>query len=166
MTRAYVSVGSNVDRVVNIGSAVRALRDRYGRLDMSSVYETRSVGFKGGNFYNMVIGFDTEEEPPELVRGLKAIEDASGRARGGPRFADRTLDLDLILYGSRVSQDAGVVLPRREILEQSFVLGPLAEIARDEAHPVLKRTYGELWADFDPTRKELSRVEFPFPLED
>jgi len=162
MPRLYVSVGSNVDREANIRAAAQALRGHYGQLHMSAVYESRAVGFDGNDFYNLVIGFDTEEGPRAVAGTLKSIEDRQGRSRAAPRFSDRTLDLDLILYGDRVMREEGLLLPRPEVLEHAFVLKPLAEIAGNELHPVVNKTYGELWSAFEAPGQVLRRVDFQF----
>ena len=155
---AYVSVGSNIDREANIRAAVHALGEHYGELQVSSVYESAAVGFDGRDFYNLVVGFDTSESPAAVARTLKTIENAQGRKRGGPRFSDRTLDLDLILYGSLVTSDGHFTLPRPEILEHAFVLGPLADVAAHRLHPVTGRTFGDLWASFDKAGQTMRKV--------
>lgn len=162
MPRVYLSVGSNVDRVANIQAAARALRGHYGQLDMSAVYESRAVGFEGNDFYNLVIGFDTETGPRAVAGTLKSIEDRQGRSRAAPRFSDRTLDLDLILYGDLVTREEGLSLPRPEVLEHAFVLRPLAEIAGNEVHPVANKTYEQLWSAFEAPGQVLRRVDFQF----
>ena len=162
MPRVYVSVGSNVDREANVRAAARALRGHYGELQVSAVYESQAVGFDGNDFYNLVIGFDTEERPRAIAATLKSIEDGQGRSRAAPRFSDRTLDLDLILYGDLVVREEGLSLPRPEVLEHAFVLGPLAEIAGNEIHPVADKTYAELWAAFEASGQSLRRVDFQF----
>ena len=162
MARIYISLGSNIDRDYHTRTGVKALRDRFGELILSSVYESEAVGFEGDAFYNMVIACDVEEGVHEANRALAEIEDAHGRDRSGPRFSSRTLDLDLLLYDDVVLDENGLKLPRGEILRNAFVLWPLAEIAPDLVHPVAGRPYAELWSDFDKTRETLAPIEFNF----
>jgi 2-amino-4-hydroxy-6-hydroxymethyldihydropteridine diphosphokinase len=152
MPRVYVSIGSNIDREKNIRGAVRALRQRYGVLTCSRVYETPAEGFDGDAFYNLVAGFDTDESVEQVQRTLADIETAHGRTRQSPRFGPRTLDLDLLVYGDRVRHDSGFDLPRDEIEKYAFVLGPLAEIAPDLRHPKTGARIGEMWKKFSGAR--------------
>jgi len=149
MTRVYASIGTNIDRENNVRAAVAALRQCYGPLRISPVYETTAVGFTGDAFYNLVVGFDTEQAPETLRDQFQAIESEQGRRRGGERYASRTLDIDLLTWGDRVMEAPGLTLPRGDILKQAFVLRPLADIAPDDRHPVDGRRYAELWANFD-----------------
>jgi 2-amino-4-hydroxy-6-hydroxymethyldihydropteridine diphosphokinase len=158
MPRVWLSLGSNLDRERSLRGAVRALRATLGPLVLSSVYESAAVGFIGEPFLNLVAGAHTGMPPGEIRRRLSEIEDAYGRVRGPDRFAPRTLDIDLLTYGDAVLPD--LRLPRDEILEQAFVLGPLAEVAPDECHPLDGRTYAALWAAFGPARESLARVPF------
>jgi 2-amino-4-hydroxy-6-hydroxymethyldihydropteridine diphosphokinase len=161
MARVWVSVGSNQQRERHIRGAIAELRARFGALRLSSVYETVAVGFDGDPFYNLVVGFATDQPPEQVQAALRAIEDAHGRERTGPKFSGRTLDLDLLTYDDRVGQVAGKPLPHPDILAYPFVLGPLAELAPDECHPVLGRSYTELWqAQPEQTRAGLRRVPF------
>jgi 2-amino-4-hydroxy-6-hydroxymethyldihydropteridine diphosphokinase len=91
---------------------------------------------------------------------MRAIEDAHGRTRGGDKFAPRTLDIDLLTYGDSVLNAGPLRLPRDEILKYAFVLGPLAEVAGAERHPVDGRNYAELWAAFNQAAQPLRPVEF------
>ncbi|MEA3411430.1 MAG: 2-amino-4-hydroxy-6-hydroxymethyldihydropteridine diphosphokinase [Pseudomonadota bacterium] len=158
MTRAWVSVGSNIDREANILAALTAMERRFGTLKVSRVYRTAPVGFEGEDFYNLVAGFETGESPLEVARVLRKIEDARGRERGGRKFSPRTLDLDLLLYGDLVVDLDGISLPRDEILRYAFVLGPLAEIAAATIHPVEGRRIGDLWAEFEIGEGQLTPV--------
>jgi 2-amino-4-hydroxy-6-hydroxymethyldihydropteridine diphosphokinase len=144
-SRVYVSIGSNVEREFHIVGAIAALRARYAPLTCSRVYETAAAGFSGADFFNLVVGFDTEEPITTVLAHLREIEHAHGRRRGDAKFGPRTLDLDLLLYGDCTTTVDTVTLPRPDILEYDFVLGPLAEIAALEQHPTLHVSYGELW---------------------
>jgi 2-amino-4-hydroxy-6-hydroxymethyldihydropteridine diphosphokinase len=149
MAQVYVSIGSNQDRSRYIRASLDALHAAFGELLLSSVYESKAVGFDGDNFYNLVAGFETELSVGELSRCLKAIEDDNGRCRKGPKFSGRTLDIDILTYDSLSGDREGVQLPRNEIVKNAFVLLPLAEIAPNVLHPVLKTSYAEMWKAYD-----------------
>lgn len=161
MPRVWLSIGSNIDRERYIRGAIRALGEHFGELVLSSVYENPAEGFDGDPFYNLVVGIDTELPPERLHPLLRAIEDAHGRERSGPKFSGRTLDIDVLTYGDEVTERGGKALPRDEILKYAFVLGPLAEVAPDERHPQTGQRYADLWASFPPdSRAALRRVSF------
>ena len=158
MAQVYVSIGSNIDREQNIDMALRALATAYGELQLSSVYASDAVGFNSAPFYNLVVGFSTTETPQAIQGRLHTIEDSNGRLRTG-QLSARTLDLDLLLYDDLVLTDGKLVLPRPDIDRYAFVLGPLAEIAGSECHPVSGISYAELWSAFDDSQQQLARVE-------
>ena len=162
MAWVYISLGSNIDREVLTRAGVASLREHYGELVLSSVYESEAVGFVGEDFYNMVIGLQTDEDVHTVVERLHQIEDEHGRDRSGPRFSSRTLDLDLLLYDDLALKLGKLEIPRDEILERAFVLWPLAEIAAGLVHPVVKKTYGELWQAFDKSKEKLEPIKFDF----
>ncbi len=159
MVKVYVSVGSNIDRERNVESALSALRDEYGELEQSRIFETQAVGFDGDPFYNLVVAFATDQSPQQVVKIFDRIEDAHGRDRSGGKFSSRSLDLDLLLYGDTVLDEPGLKLPRPEILDYAFVLQPLAEIAGSLKHPVTGFTFSMLWDQFDPTAQPMWPVE-------
>lgn len=163
MSRAYLGIGSNVDRERNIASCLNALRRRFGELSVSPIYRCAAVGFDGDDFYNLAVGVETTLEPQALVSELHAIEAQHGRSRRGPKFADRTLDIDLLLYDDRILDSRDLTLPRPEILERAFVLRPLADIAPDLVHPVEGRTIGELWDAFQGDTGDLQPVDVVDP---
>ena len=148
MPRVWLSLGSNLDRELSLRGAIGALRQLYGDLVISPVYESRAVGFAGEPFLNLVVGCQTAQSVADLRACLRAIEDAAGRVRGPDKFAPRTLDIDLLTYGDALGFIDGYELPRDEILGYAFVLKPLADVAGDEPHPATGRTYRELWRDF------------------
>ena len=160
MPRVYVSVGSNMEREFHIRSALKALRERFGQLTASRIFESAAVGFSGDDFYNLVVGFNTEMSVGEVVIELRDIEQSHSRDRRMPRFGPRTLDLDLLLYGDLIMDAQGIKLPREEIGRYAFVLGPLAEIAGDMCNPVNGRRFTDLWLEFDRTNQPLKPVDF------
>ena len=160
MTAIYLSLGSNVERHKNITAALDALSTLLGELQISSVYESKSVGFDGSNFFNLVVGADTSLSIAELSEKLKRIEDDNGRKRNGSKFSPRTLDIDILTYGDFVGVESGVELPRAEITKNAFVLLPLAEIAPQLLHPQLKKSYHQLWAEYNQTSQVLWSIDF------
>jgi len=160
--RVFISVGSNIDRRRNVVVAVEVLHREFGPIQSSSVYESDSVGFRGKPFYNLVVGFDTDRSMQELEERLKQIEHDSGRVRGPDPFVDRTLDLDIIVFGDFVADDAGIDVPSADILNYAFVLRPLAELAPDGVHPKLDVTYASLWNAFDADDQKLLQVDIEF----
>jgi 2-amino-4-hydroxy-6-hydroxymethyldihydropteridine diphosphokinase len=161
VTRVYVSIGSNIEREPNIRAALQALRDHFGTLKLSSVYENRPIGFEGENFYNLVAAFDTDELPEAVTVILHDIERRLGRKRGLSRFTSRTIDLDLLLYGELVRHDAELRVPRPEITEYACVLRPLAELAPKLTHPETGLSYAEMWKRFNNRTQPLTRVNMP-----
>jgi 2-amino-4-hydroxy-6-hydroxymethyldihydropteridine diphosphokinase len=143
----YVSIGSNIDRHINVFAGLRALTQRYGPLSLSPIYETEAEGFLGDPFYNLVAGFETDESPEAVNQYLKAVEDMQDRDRSGAKFSSRTLDIDLLLYDDLQLNEPGLKLPRDEIFRYAFVLQPLAELIPDEVCPGREETIAELWEE-------------------
>lgn len=160
MTALYLSIGSNVERHKHIVAALDALAVMFDELVISSVYESKSIGFDGSNFFNLVVGAQTDLSIAELSETLKRIEDDNGRKRSGPKFSPRTLDIDILIYGTFVGVEAGVELPRAEITKNAFVLLPLAEIAPHAVHPQLQKNYSELWREYDQASQSLWPIDF------
>lgn len=155
VVKCYLSVGSNIDKKNNIQQALQTLRRLFRDIECSRVFESEAVGFSGDNFYNLVVGIQTGLSVPELASRLHAIEDEYGRRRGEKKFSSRTLDIDILTYGDQVGVVDGIALPRDEILRNAFVLLPLSELAPDDLHPVLKKTYASLWGEFDRHKQKL-----------
>ena len=155
-----LSLGSNIDADANIRRAVAELRARFPGLWCSAVYESESVGFEGDNFLNLVAVAETEKPLPDLLKEIKAIEDALGRDRSQPKFSSRCIDIDVLTYGELSGEHAGILLPRGEILEHAFVLQPLAEILPDMKHPSTGQTMSVHWDAFEKTRQQLWRRDF------
>ncbi|MGZ5007510.1 MAG: 2-amino-4-hydroxy-6-hydroxymethyldihydropteridine diphosphokinase [Methylobacter sp.] len=164
MTRGYISIGSNIDKDKHILASLLALEQAFGKLTVSSIYESEPVGFTGDTFYNLVVEFDSDQDVKEVAKQLRQIELDNGRTRDSQKFSARTLDLDLILYGDLVINDGRLRIPRDEIEHYAFVLEPLAEIAPDLKHPVSHQSYAELWDKFDKTGLKQKRHIQPWDL--
>jgi len=141
----YLSLGSNVgDRAANLNTAIDRLRAFGEVVAVSSCYETEPVEFTAQPwFLNCAVTLDTEKTPGQLLSGILDIEQQLGRRRGqqkGPRI----LDIDILLFGDSIVEDAGLTIPHPAMQERRFVLEPLAEIAPDVLHPILKRSIREL----------------------
>ena len=160
MTQVYLGLGSNIHRHQHIAAALDALHEVFGELNISTVYESKSVGFNGSNFFNLVVGVQTALSISELSKVLKKIEDENGRCRQGPKFSPRTLDIDILCYGDFVGIENGIALPRAEVVQNAFVLLPLADIAADAVHPELQKTYAALWQAYDKASQSLWPVDF------
>jgi len=158
----YISLGSNINREQNTRAGINALKQAFGKLRLSSVYESEAVGFDGESFYNMVIALQTADGVHDVSQTLRRIEDEHGRDRNGPRFSSRTLDLDLLLYDDLIIREDKLQIPRDEILLRAFVLWPLAEIAADLKHPEVNKTYAQLWDAFDKDKEKLEPIAFEF----
>lgn len=145
-TLVYLSLGSNVgDRAGNLKTAINQL-EALGRVTaISSFYETEPVEFTAQPwFVNCAVGLETDATPQELLAGILAIEKKMGRQRDGQQKGPRILDIDIILFGDVVMATAGLTIPHPAMHLRRFVLEPLAEIAPEAYHPVLKRTVREL----------------------
>ncbi len=155
----YISVGSNIDRDKHTRAGLHAMYQAFGELQLSSVFESESVGFEGDNFYNLVVKAHTDLSIEQICKILKQIEHDNKRERLVEKFAPRTLDLDLLIYDQVVTQ-LPIELPRGEILYNAFVLWPMAEIASDELHPVVNQTYGKLWQCYDKSQQSIWKIPF------
>jgi len=151
MPTGYISIGSNIKREKNVRSSLIALEKQFGKLVVSSLYESEAVGFEGNPFYNLIVGFESNLDVKIVAKQLRDIELSHGRTRNSQKFSARTLDLDLILYGDLIIHDGRLQIPRDEIERYAFVLEPLAEIAANLQHPISNKTYADLWGEYDKT---------------
>ncbi len=143
--KTYISAGSNLeDPKSNLEFALKSLQEQNTLLKVSSYFETEPVGFSDQPwFLNIVVGLKTRLAPHNLLELCQEIENSCGRVRTFPN-APRTLDLDILLYGNRIINEDNLVVPHPRLHNRRFVLEPLVEIAAEEIHPLLNRSFREL----------------------
>jgi 2-amino-4-hydroxy-6-hydroxymethyldihydropteridine diphosphokinase len=163
MPQVYLAAGSNIEPERHLAMAARELEQQFPGVRFSPWYRNRAVGFEGEDFVNFVAGFPTELEVAELLARLHAIEALCGRLRDAPRWAPRSMDLDVLLYGDRVCQEPHLELPRPDLLKRPYMLGPLAALAPDLLHPTAGLTIAELWERFDRAAHPLVEVRAATP---
>jgi 2-amino-4-hydroxy-6-hydroxymethyldihydropteridine diphosphokinase len=146
-TSVYVAAGSNVAPFVHLPRALDALHRHFAPLRVSTAYANAAVGFDGEDFVNLVVGFDTALSVHDVITRLHEAEAACGRLRDAPKWAARSMDLDILLFGDWVCDGPGLTLPRPDLLRRPYMLGPAAELAPDLVHPTARRTLRELWND-------------------
>lgn len=141
----FLGLGSNLgDRRANLQDALTLLASRLSITKVSSLYETEPVGYLDQHrFLNAVCQAATMAGPETVLEWAKETEAALGRTPS-VRYGPRTVDVDLLLYGSLVLETPVLVIPHPRLAERAFVLAPLAEIAPSVVHPVLKQTAATL----------------------
>lgn len=152
MARIYISTGSNLDdRLRFLQQGLDAVAQQIGKvLKASSVVETPALGFDGNSFLNACFLVETQKKSDEVLEKLLEIEKEYGRIRSSIKeYKNRTLDLDLLFYDNEIVQTENLTLPHPELQNRRFVLQPLAEIAPDKIHPVLKKTVAVLLKSCD-----------------
>ncbi|MDO8989024.1 MAG: 2-amino-4-hydroxy-6-hydroxymethyldihydropteridine diphosphokinase [Sideroxyarcus sp.] len=133
MISAYIGIGSNIEPAANVRAAVHALAHRTRLVAISTVYLTAAIGTQDQPpYYNCVAKIETAAPPAGIKFGiLRNIEDSLERKRTADKFAPRTIDLDLLVYGDLVLDAEGIKLPDPDILERPFLAVPLCELAPD-----------------------------------
>ena len=145
MSTTWLGLGSNVDAEENIRAGIAELENQFEHVELSPVYASTAVGFEGDDFINLVARVETVMQPLELRQYLRDLEDRYGRERDVPKFSDRVLDIDILLYDDLVVYSPLLEIPRAEILKFSHVLKPLADLDPGLLHPSELRTMADIW---------------------
>lgn len=144
MANIHLNIGSNQNRKHNLSQAILGIQKTFSDSVFSRVYESKSSGFKGRDFYNIGVNATTDLEIKPLIKHLHQIEDKLGRDRSVAKFSSRLIDIDLVLYDNVIDQAHN--LPRADILKYNFILLPLAELSPDLVHPQQHQTYTQIRA--------------------
>lgn len=156
---AYLSLGANLGQRQE---QLRAALDRLAVLGRviatSSLYETQPVGVPDQPwFLNCAVAVETNLSPERLLESTLAIERAMGRERTRKK-GPRNIDIDIVLFDQRIVDSPRLMIPHPAMHQRRFVLAPLAEIAPQARHPVLKKTVGELLAELSD-REIVRRIQ-------
>lgn len=141
----FLALGTNLgDREKNLRKALAAMPPKVRVVLVSSVLETEPWGFENQpSFLNQVIRAETDLSPLDLLRHLKSLETELGR-KPTFRYGPRLIDLDILFYDDLILETSELTIPHPYLHKRNFVLIPLAEIAPELFHPVLKKTIQEL----------------------
>jgi 2-amino-4-hydroxy-6-hydroxymethyldihydropteridine diphosphokinase len=159
----YVAAGSNVEPEQNLRAALERLTRIFGTLRSSPAYRNKAMGFAGDDFVNLVVGFATEQPLREVRRQLQEIEAVCGRPDNAPKWAARTMDLDILLYGDLVCEEPGLIVPRPDLARRPYMLKPMADLVPQLSHPTLHKSMSELWQAFDAHGHEMVAVDLTNP---
>jgi 2-amino-4-hydroxy-6-hydroxymethyldihydropteridine diphosphokinase len=144
---AYIGVGSNLGAPIeNCRTAVKLLDAVQGcRVEgRSRFYRTEPVGVEGQEWYvNAVVSITTERSPQHLLESLLALEARMGRVRR-EKWGARVIDLDLLMYGDRVIDQHGLIIPHPRMHERRFVLAPMVDLAPALTHPIYGKSMRDL----------------------
>ena len=152
----YLGLGTNLgDKEQNLRMSIKKIEERIGNVvSLSAFYATAPWGFSSENsFLNAAVCVETTLLPLQVLEETQRIERELGRTEKSVNglYADRLIDIDLLLYDDRVIDAEGLILPHPLMTERRFVMEPLSEIAPDVVHPVLHKTMKELFiSSFSP----------------
>ena len=159
MNKAYLLTGGNIgNRKAMLQQAIQLLNEYCGKITAeSSLYETAAWGKKDQSaFLNQALEVETGLNARQLIRKILKVEKLMGRERK-EKFGPRIIDIDILLFNDEIYDIPFLKLPHPELQNRRFALTPLAEIAPDIIHPVLKKTIKQLLADC-PDKLEVKKT--------
>jgi 2-amino-4-hydroxy-6-hydroxymethyldihydropteridine diphosphokinase len=156
MPTIYLALGTNLgNRPANLRAALNSLAPDIKILAESNIYETPPWGYTDQPaFLNMAVKCETDSDAAPLLKRLKQIEVRVGR-EATFRWGPRVIDIDILFYDDLVLESEALTIPHPRLHERAFALVPLADIAPDFVHPVLKKTIKELLSQVDSTEIKL-----------
>ncbi len=158
--RAFISIGSNIEPEKHVVFGFERLAALGRVIAVSKVYENQAVGPSGQpDFLNAAVLIETDVLPDEVRDKLTEIEDELGRTRSDDKYAPRTIDLDLCLYGDSVSHSDVMAIPHPEILERVYLAVILSELDPEYRHPVTDEGLTDLAERLRPGARLLERPD-------
>ncbi len=160
---ALLSLGSNIDPGTHVPRVVAWLEARFDVVAVSPHYRSAAVGGAPGqpDFINLAVRLETDLPPRALREVTRRAEEICHRRRTPDRYAPRTMDVDLVLFGDRVADFGTWRLPDPQLTTQAFVLVPCADVAPESIEPVSGRTLGALCEALDPTQRATLALDTP-----
>jgi 2-amino-4-hydroxy-6-hydroxymethyldihydropteridine diphosphokinase len=142
MNSVYLILGGNIgNRLQNIENARQLIDSEAGKIvKKSDIFITAAWGKTDQpDFYNQALEIETELKPLDLLHKLLEIETKAGRIRTGEKWAERTIDIDILFYNDQIINEHHLKIPHPHLQDRKFVLAPLSQIAGDYKHPVLNK---------------------------
>ena len=162
MPAVLITLGSNIDKEVNLPQALDALRQHPEMrvIAVSPIYVTAPVGGVPGqsDFYNAAAWIETDLAPAALRERLRAIEARQGRVRTGDKYRARTIDLDIAFYGQETLTISGTPVPDPDSVHLAHLALPLADIAPNWQHPNYDLTLRQIADNLAYTQTEIRKV--------
>ncbi len=155
-TNIHVNIGSNINRDTNIKKALELLNKNFKNITTSSIYESEAIGFEGNAFYNIGVNIFTTKSCKKILKILNDIEKKMGRDKTKPKFSDRNIDLDLVLYGDMINKTLNI--PRNDITKYAFTLAPIVELMPNKLHPKLQKTFKEIYSAMQSKEKQILKT--------